>query len=185
MQIRLATESDAEAIRAIYAPVVETTSISFETEPPTRKEMARRIREIGARHPFLIADGGYAYACAHHARAAYRWAVDVSVYLAPEARGRGLGRALYTRLFAILREQGFYCAYAGIALPNPASVGLHEAFGFKPIGIYHAVGFKFGRWHDVGWWELSLRERDSSPREPVGIHEVPDLDRRFREGSAW
>jgi L-amino acid N-acyltransferase YncA len=183
MQIRLANESDAEAVRAIYAPVVETTAISFEIEPPTREEMARRIREIGARHPFLIAEGGYAYASAHHARAAYRWAVDVSVYLAPEARGRGLGRALYTRLFAILRAQGLYCAYAGIALPNAASVGLHEAFGFTPIGIYKAVGFKFGLWHDVGWWELSLRERDSSPREPLGIHEVPDLERILQGGA--
>ena len=183
MQIRLANENDAEAVRAIYAPIVETTAISFETEPPTREEMARRIREITARYPFLLADGGYAYASAHHARAAYRWAVDVSVYLAPEARGRGLGRALYTRLFAILREQGFYCANAGIALPNPASVGLHEAFGFEPIGIYHAVGFKFGKWHDVGWWELSLRRRDSNPHEPLGIHEVRDLDRFLRGAS--
>jgi L-amino acid N-acyltransferase YncA len=174
--IRLATEQDAEAVRAIYAPVVEKTAISFEMDPPSREEMARRIREISARYPFLMGEGGYAYASAHHARAAYRWAVDVSIYLAPEARGRGLGRALYTRLFTILRAQGFYCAFAGVALPNPASVGLHEAFGFKPIGIYHAVGFKFGQWHDVGWWELTLRERDATPAEPLGIHEISLTD---------
>jgi L-amino acid N-acyltransferase YncA len=172
MEIRLANEGDAEAVRAIYAPVVESTAISFELEPPTREEMARRIREIGARYPFLITDGGYAYASQHHARAAYRWAVDVSVYLAPEARGRGLGRALYTRLFELLRAQGFFCAYAGIALPNPASVGLHEAMGFTPIGVYRAVGFKLGSWHDVGWWELSLRARDASPAEPKSVHEI-------------
>lgn len=173
MFIRLATENDAEAVRAIYAPVVETTAISFEIEPPSREEMARRIRDISARHPFLITEGGYAYASAHHVRAAYRWAVDVSIYLAPEARGRGIGRALYTRLFAILKAQGYYCAFAGVALPNAPSVGLHESFGFKPIGVYHQVGFKFGQWHDVGWWELTLRERDSEPREPIGIHEMP------------
>lgn len=172
MLIRQATENDADAVRAIYAPVVETTAISFEIEPPSREEMARRIREITAQYPFLITDGGYAYASAHHARAAYRWAVDVSIYLAPESRGRGIGRALYKRLFAILREQGFYCAFAGVALPNPASVGLHEAFGFTPIGVYHSVGYKFGQWHDVGWWELTLRERDPHPREPLGIHEI-------------
>lgn len=180
MHIRLATESDAEAVRAVYAPVVETTAISFEIEPPSRDEMARRIREISARYPFLVTDGGYAYASAHHARAAYRWAVDVSIYLAADARGKGLGRTLYTRLFAILKAQGFYCAYAGIALPNAASVRLHESFGFTPVGVYHAVGFKFGSWHDVGWWELSLRERDANPREPLGIHEVPDVERFLR-----
>lgn len=172
MEVRLATEADAASVRAIYAPIVETTAISFEVEPPSTEEMARRIAEIGAFYPFLIADGGYAYAYRHHARAAYRFAVDVTIYLAESARGEGLGRRLYEHLFSLLHAQGFYSAYAGITLPNAASVGLHEALGFTPVGVYRAVGFKLGRWHDVGWWEKSLRPRDPAPREPISITEL-------------
>lgn len=174
MQIRLAEESDAEAVRAIYAPVVASTAISFELEPPTREEMAARIREIGAFYPFLVTDGGYAYASQHSARAAYRFAVNVSVYVAEGARGRGLGRTLYQRLFAIARAQGFYAACAGISLPNEASVRLHESLGFVPVGVYREVGYKLGRWHDVGWWQRSLRER-GTPSEPIAVREVPNL----------
>ncbi len=177
MKIRLATENDAEAIRAIYAPVVESSAISFEVEPPTVAEMARRIREIGAHYPFLVTEGGYAYASQHRTRAAYRFAVDVSVYIAEPARGRGVGRALYQRLLAILAAQGFYAAYAGVVIPNAASVKLHEAVGFEPVGVYRQVGFKLGAWHDVAWFQRSLRPRDEHPHEPVAVRHVENLER--------
>jgi L-amino acid N-acyltransferase YncA len=180
MKIRLANEHDAEAIRAIYAPVIASSPISFETEPPTAQEMARRIREIGATYPFLVTDGGYAYACQHRTRAAYRFSVDVSVYLAEHARGRGLGRALYERLFAILAAQGFCNAYAGVVIPNAASIGLHKAVGFTEVGVYHHVGFKLGKWHDVMWLERPLRPRELEPKEPIAVRDVPDLERLLK-----
>ncbi len=144
--IRLASERDAEQIAAIYAPNVTDTIISFEFEPPTADEMRRRIEVTLERYPWLVCerhDGrllGYAYAAAHGSRAAYQWSVDVSVYVHEDARRKGVGGALYASLFAALALQGFYNAYAGATLPNPASVGLHESVGFRPIGIYRGVG---------------------------------------------
>ena len=173
--IRLATPQDAGAIDAIYDPVVAETAISFEEEPPGAAVMAQRISEGSAFAPWLVdaeAQGrvqGYAYASKHRDRAAYRWSVDVAVYVAPDQRGRGVGRALYTSLFALLRLQGFCAAHAGIALPNPASVALHERMGFKPVGIYRAVGYKLGVWRDVGWWQLDLLERAAHPSPPQDV----------------
>lgn len=163
VRIRTATEADAAAIAAIYAPYVEGTVISFEEAAPSAEEMASRIEIALKDHPFLVheEDGavrGYAYAGQHRSRAAYRWSCDVTVYAAPDRQRRGVGRALYTELLALLTRQGFHSAFAGIALPNDASVGLHEAMGFQPIGIYREVGFKQGAWRDVGWWRLGLAE---------------------------
>src|SRR5205823_3664575 len=104
----------------------------------------------------------------HSARAAYRWSVNASVYIDASQWRRGIGRGLYRSLFAILAAQGYVNAYAGITLPNPSSVGLHEAVGFTPVGVYRSVGYKFGRWHNVGWWELALRDRPADPQEVVG-----------------
>jgi len=179
--IRLADVGDARAIAEIYAPYVTEAATSFEASPPDDAEMARRLASTLAYAPWLVCviDGevaGYAYASRHHERAAYRWAVDASVYLGARHHRRGIGRGLYTSLFALLRLQGFYSAYAGIALPNPASVGLHEAFGFQPVGVYTAVGFKHGRWHDVGWWQLPLRERTGEPAPPLSIAEARAVD---------
>ena len=133
-------EADAAAIQAIYAPIVAQTPISFETEPPSVQEMAVRIRATLPAYPYLVAklDGlvaGYAYASAHRSRAAYRWSVDVSAYVAPAARRAGIGRALYAELQAILERQGFHAAFAGIALPNEASVRLHEAAAFTASAV--------------------------------------------------
>jgi len=169
--IRLARAEDAAAIGAIYAPFVTDTETSFELVAPTMGEVAARVESTLAYTPWLVwAEGGdvlgFAYASKHRERAAYRWSVDVSVYVHGKARRRGLGRALYTSLFALLRLQGFYAAHAGITLPNPASVGLHEAMGFRPVGVYRKVGFKMGAWHDVGWWQLPMRERLDSETEP-------------------
>ena len=151
--IRVATPSDAAQIQSIYAPMVEGTTISFELEPPTVADMAKRIEATLVTYPYLVADRegrvlGYAYASQHRTREAYQWSVDVTVYIAPHAHRTGIGRALYGRLLPILENQGFHTAYAGIALPNVGSVSLHEALGFHHLGTYKEVGFKREQWHD-------------------------------------
>src|SRR5262245_19879098 len=130
--IRMACEADGETLLSIYAPFCENTAVSFETAAPTRADMARRIRETLIRFPWLVAqrDGevvGYAYGSAHRQRAAYRWSVETTVYIREDRRHLGIGRGLYEGLISILRRQGFYNAFAGITLPNPASVGFHES----------------------------------------------------------
>ena len=175
--IRLATELDAEKIAAIYAPNVTDPIISFEFEPPTAAEIRRRIEATLERYPWLVCERqgrvlGYAYAGAHGSRAAYQWSVDVSVYVHENARRMGVGRALYATLFAALDLQGFYNAYAVATLPNPASVGLHESVGFRPIGVYRGVGYKMGAWHDVVWWHLPLCERVADPDPPADLPSV-------------
>jgi phosphinothricin acetyltransferase len=175
--IRLAANHDAPACREIYAPVVAETAISFEIEIPSVEEMARRIADTLIQYPWLVLEEpegllGYAYAGLHRKRPAYQWSVEVSVYVAAAARGRGVGRRLYTVLFDLLRRQGYVSAFAGIALPNDASVGLHEAMGFQPIGIYRNIGFKLGRWVNVGWWHLQLQEPPSRPAPPLPIADL-------------
>jgi phosphinothricin acetyltransferase len=172
--IRLAVESDSEAIARIYSPAVTDHVTSFERVAPDANEMAERMRSIGAQYPWLVReeDGvviGYAYASPHRDRWAYQWSVDVCVYVDSTAHRRGTGRALYSSLFAVLVLQGYRNAYAGIALPNPASEGLHLAVGFVPVGVYHRVGYKFGEWHDVAWFERQLAERIADPPPPVPI----------------
>jgi L-amino acid N-acyltransferase YncA len=179
--IRLARADDAAGVQAIYAPVVRDTAISFEIDPPGVAEMRRRVEDTLPRLPWLVCerDGdllGFAYAAAHRTRAAYRWSVDVSVYVAGDARGAGVGRGLYVPLLALLATQGFTSAHAGITLPNPASVGLHEALGFTPVGVYRAVGFKLGAWHDVGWWQRRLRQPEVPPAAPTPLVAVPAAD---------
>lgn len=172
--IRFAEPSDARGIADIYAPIVRGTAISFEDDPPGGEEMAGRVSAALHHAPWLVcadASGiaGYVYASRHRDRAAYRWSVDVSVYVRAADRRSGVGRALYTSLFALLRLQGFRAAHAGITLPNAASVALHESFGFRRIGVYPAVGFKLGRWHDVGWWQLELGDRALAPEPPISL----------------
>jgi len=173
-RIRIADADDVEGILAIYAPIVRDTAISFELEPPTPAQMRTRIESTLAQFPWLVCESdrgidGYAYASRHRERAAYQWSADVSVYVTANRRGRGLGRGLYTPLLGMLQDLGYYSALAGIALPNPASVGLHEAMGFWPIGIYRNIGYKLGAWHDVGWWQLRLREYSGDPKPPMAM----------------
>lgn len=172
--LRLATPGDAEAIAAIYAPIVTSTLISFETDPPGVGEIERRIQHTLPSHPWLVCDwdgqvAGYSYATQHRVRAGYRWSVDTSVYIDPGHRRRGIGRALYTSLVRILGAQGYVNAFAGIALPNAGSVGLHEAVGFRQLCVYRNVGYKLGEWCDVGWWQLSLRPVTVAPQPPVSV----------------
>jgi phosphinothricin acetyltransferase len=170
--IRVATPEDAGAIAEIYAPFCTGTPISFETEPPTVGEMAYRIKKTLEVFPWLVCEDeqqviGYAYASRHRERAGYRWSADVSVYVRDNRRRSGIGRALYTSLFAIVRLQGFYNILAGITLPNPASVALHERMGLRPVALYPRIGFKCGAWHDVGWWQLELRPFADEPEEAI------------------
>ena len=163
---------DAAACAAIYAPFVDGSAVSFEERPPTEAEMAERIAAYAERYQWLIAErdgavAGFAYAAPHRARAAYRWSVEVSVYVHAEHRRRGVGRDLYDALLPLLQSQGLTLALAGITLPNDASVALHEAVGFEPIGVYRGIGFKAGAWRDVGWWQCRLAEPGpGAPADP-------------------
>ena len=176
-QIRLATSLDAAAIAKIYRPAVVSAPTSFELEPPDAQEFQRRIEKTLAGYPWLVCEHedqvtGYAYASRHRERAAYQWCVDTSVYVDSNFHRRGIGQALYRSLFRILIAQGFYTAYAGITLPNPGSVGLHESVGFKPLCVYRNVGYKLGSWYDVGWWELSLQPRAAVPASPLKLADI-------------
>ena len=177
--IRLATPHDAARIGEIYAPAVTDSAISFEIEAPDAVEVRRRIGYVLANTPWLVAerDGlvlGYAYAGQFRVRAAYQWTVEVSAYVAPEAQGGGVARAMYTSLFAALTVQGYRNMIAGIALPNPASIRLHEAMGFIPTGVNHNVGYKLGAWHDVAWFERPLGSFDANPAPPRALPSVRD-----------
>jgi L-amino acid N-acyltransferase YncA len=165
---------DAGACAAVYAPFVRETVISFEEQPPDEREFAARIERTTRTHPWLVAEvdgelAAYAYARPHRDRAAYRWAADVAVYVSRPHHRRGVGRALYGALMPLLARQGLLVACAGVTLPNDASVGLHESFGFTPVGVYRGIGWKAGAWWDVGWWQLRLASsaaRNAKPPEP-------------------
>jgi phosphinothricin acetyltransferase len=159
--VRTARLDDAAALLELYAPFVARTAVSFEEQVPSTGEFRQRIAEALERWAWVVAEAptgpvGYAYATQHRARAAYRWSLEVSAYLAPEARGRGLGQALYSDLFQRLVAKGFRRAFAGVTLPNEASVRFHERAGFKPVGVFEAAGWKLGAWHDVAWFQRWL-----------------------------
>lgn len=183
--IREAAPADVPDILRIYAPFVENGSVSFEYEVPTEAQMAERIATTQAVAPWLVRarEGrvvAYAYAGLHRARDAYRWSVEVSAYVDGAEHRQGHARRLYEVLFELLCLQGFVMSYAGITLPNPASVGFHEAMGFTPIGVYPAVGHKGGAWHDVGWWSRPLRTLPADPappRRPADLRHEPAWQR--------
>jgi L-amino acid N-acyltransferase YncA len=165
--IRPATTADAAAIAAIYNHYVTTTTVSFEEQAVTVAEMAGRIGEVKARLPWYVFERddavlAYAYATPWRVRSAYRFSVESSVYVAPGHAGQGLGTQLYRTLLDDLRARGMRVVIGGIAQPNPASVGLHEALGFKKVAHFSRVGCKFGRWVDVGYWELQLAGDDAA-----------------------
>lgn len=162
-EIRDAATADAAAIQGIYTPIVRETAIAFETDVPTVAEMALRIEATRKTHVYLAAERagqviGYAYSSQHRARAAYRTSVDVTVYVHEQARGLGVGKALYEALLPRTAARGFHAAFAGITLPNAGSVALHEAVGFRHVGVYREVGFKLGAWRDVGCWQRLLTD---------------------------
>ena len=171
---------DADACAAIYAPSVTHGVASLEEVAPDSAEFGRRIAAVTARFPWLVAEldgvvAGYAYASQHHERASYRWSADVTVYVSGAHHRRGVARTLYGRLFELVQQQGYYEVCAGITLPNDASVGLHESLGFRPIGVYRDIAFKFGVWRDVGWWQKTLLGHlpDTPPAEPSAPPRLP------------
>lgn len=175
MLVRLASAGDdAARVAEIYRPAVEGSFISFEETAPDAAEMARRMAGVLARLPWLVAEDesglvvGYAYAGPHRERAAYRWSVDISVYVDPAWHRRGIGRLLYAELLERLRGLGYLNVYAGVTLPNPGSVALHEAIGMKQIGVYERVGYKLGEWRDVAWFGMRLGEPTTNPpQDPI------------------
>ena len=174
--IRLAHPVAASQMLDIYAPFIRDNAVSFELVVPTPDEFELRVTDKLSTHPWLVCEIegkviGYAYASDHATRDAYQWSVDVSLYITEDYRNRGVGRALYTSLFACLRLQGYFNAYAGITLPNPASVGIHEAMGFTRVGTFQDVGHKFSMWHSVGWWGLALQQR-ATPSIPISHTEI-------------
>lgn len=182
--IRLTRESDAEAMLEIYAPIVRDTWISFELEPPSIEKLRERVMKTLEHAPWLVYEKngnilGYAYAKQFWPRPAYQWAVETTVYVHPDHKGRGVGRALYESLFRVLRAQGYYKALAIIALPNPASILFHQNFGFTSVGVFHSVGFKLGGWRDSSWWELTLCELPENPAPPRPPAQLSDDEWRF------
>lgn len=159
--MRPVTRDDAQAIADIYAPYVTDTAISFEYEPPSPAEIAKRIETVSAKYPYLVAeiDGevvAYAYAGEYRTRSAYRFSVEVSAYAAPKAQGLGIGAALYDPILERLTAEGYHTALAVVTLPNEKSVRFHERLGFAHIGTVKEVGYKFGKWHDTGMWQKHL-----------------------------
>jgi phosphinothricin acetyltransferase len=170
-KVRAASDADAAACAAIYAPYVTDTAVTFELDAPSAAEMAKRIAAATRSHAWLVLEDGssvvgYAYGGTFNARPAYRWACEVSVYLEPGLRRTGGGRALYEALLPLLAKRGFRIAVAGMTLPNDASVGLHIALGFEPVGTFAHIGFKHGRWHDVAWAQRVIAGPDPPP-EPT------------------
>jgi phosphinothricin acetyltransferase len=183
-RVRLATTDDAAACAAIYRPYVESSAISFELDPPAPHEMAARMERVLARTPWLVAEAdgvvcGFAYGSRHRERPAYDWTIETTVYVDRARHGRGVGRALMASLLAILRLQGFHLAVAGITLPNPGSVALHRALGYRRVGEFEAMGWKAGGWHGVEWHALELAPRSAAP---APIRPLADAVREWEAG---
>ena len=179
--IRLALEKDVHGILDIYAPYIEKTSYTFETEVPTKEEFSKRISNNLLNWPWLVCEvngiiAGYAYATRHRERNAYQWCVESSVYVHNDFQRTGIAGALYSALFSILQKQGFRNVYAVINLPNEKSVAFHERYGFHYFATYEKIGYKLGEWKNVGWWKLSLNEYNSEPAPPV---KFSDMNKSF------
>ena len=179
--IRFATPDDASSVVEIYAHYVIHTTVTFEYDVPSAEEMKNRIMHIIPKYPFLVAFSGnqmvgYAYATEFRHRAAYQWSPECTVYLHQDYTGLGYGYKLYMTLFALLRKQGFYNVFGGVALPNEASVKLHRKCGFRELGQYENIGYKFGRWHTTLWFQLPLNDFDIAPQPVIPTDKIPESD---------
>ena len=179
--IRLATPSDAKGILDIYASYISDTSFTFETEVPSEAAFADRISTYLQTWPWLVCEvngviAGYAYATRYRERAAYQWCTEASIYMHDDYQRFGIARALYSALFEITKRQGFRNIYAVINLPNEKSVAFHESMGFKWFATYEKVGYKLGKWKNVGWWQLSINEYGDEPSPPIKFY---DMDKSF------
>lgn len=191
MRIRLAVPADGPRLAAIYETAVVGSTLSVELAAPDGAEMSRRIMETLAHRPWVVAETdsvlGFAYASQHRVRPAYAWSVEVTIYTAPDAHRQGLGRALYTTLFAILSLQGYQNAYAGVTASNVSSIRFHEAMGFELVGTYRRVAFKLGRWIDVGWYVRSLGSHPAEPAAPrllPAVWQSPEFESALQAGLA-
>ena len=188
--IRLATPHDARAILAIYSPYIITTSFTFESEVPSEREFADRIKTYLRQWPWLVyekdgAIAGYAYGSKYRERVGYQWCVECSVYIHDDYQGRGIAKNLYKTLFELLQQQGYRNVYAVINLPNDKSVKLHESCGFTWFANYENVGYKLGRWKTVGWWQLTINEYSEEPSAPVKFADLDnDIVSRILDGKA-
>lgn len=182
-EIRFIKESDVSALLNIYRPYVLDTAITFEYDVPTIEEYLERIKVNTAEYPWLVCTLnekiiGYAYASKFRYRTAYQWSPESTIYLSPDVHGKGIAKILYRALFSILSLQGYFNVYAGVALPNAKSEGLHLTLGFKEIGVFENIGYKLGKWHDTKWFQLKLKEHVDQPATPskVGsIKHTPEL----------
>ena len=188
VRIRYATPDDAAALLAIYGPYVMDTTITFECVIPSVQDYAKHISKLSAAYPFLAAECGgtligYAYASRYRERHAYTPSVLTSIYIAPDAQRKRLGKALYHCLLLLLKAQGYSVAFAAITIPNPPSAALHASMGFTPAGLFRKVGYKLGAWHDVMWMEKELAERIGPPKEPKAVCEIDPgfVESRFAE----
>lgn len=177
-RIRMATQADAPALLAIYAPYVVDTPITFEYAPPSWEEFCRRMEKVMAEYPYLVWESageilGYAYAGKNRERAAYQWGAELSVYIKRGAQGRGMGRVLYTVLMELLRLQNIKTVYGAVTVPNPASQGLHTALGFASVGVFRKTGYKQGAWLDVEWYEKMIGSFEEAPSGIIPIGQVP------------
>lgn len=177
MIVRLADEKDADGILAIYSWYITDTSFTFETEVPTVKAFAERITSYSDNWPWLVSEtdgkiAGYAYGSRYRERAGYQWCVECSVYVHDDFQRMGIAKALYAALFEILKKQGYRNVYAVINLPNAKSVQLHESCGFKWFATYENVGYKLGKWKNVGWWQLVINEYIHEPAPPFKFSEI-------------
>lgn len=177
LKISLASKEHCPQILGIYEHYVRHTAISFEYDVPTLEEMEARMENIQRKYPYLVAEtggnvAGYAYATDFRYRAAYQWSPESAIYVHKDFHGRGIGRQLYNRLFEILKLQGFHNVFAGVALPNDASISLHLRCGFEEIGVYKNIGYKFGKWHTTQWFQLELIAPETNPAPPKPVSEV-------------
>lgn len=175
--IRLIDEADASVVLDIYKYYVENTSISFEYEVPTLEEYTQRIKTNTQKYPWLVCLSnntiiGFAYGSTHRYRTAYQWSPESTIYVAPNCHAKGIGRTLYDTLFSLLKLQGYYNVFAGVALPNEKSIGFHRAMGFEEIGIFKNVGYKHGNWHHTHWFQLTLNEHKSNPAPPIEMNDI-------------
>lgn len=177
VKLRIATKEDGAALAAIYAYYVENTAVTFEYVAPSAEEFGERIAHKLEKYPYIVAEEngravGYAYADMYRERAAFNWSCELSVYVDKNETGKGTGKLLYNALIAILKLQGFVSVVASITYPNDPSVALHEKMGFSHLGTMHDIGYKFGRWLDLMWFE----KRISDVNTPAMVIPFPELD---------
>ena len=184
MPVRFAKLSDLDAILSVYAPYVTNTAFSFEYSVPTLEEFTQRFLSVTSQFPWLVweEDGhviGYAYGSPHHSRAAYRWCAEISCYLHPEHRGKGIGRQLYTVLEEILTRQGYLTVYAVVTTANQSSLAFHKALGYREFAQFPECGFKFGTWYGVTWLEKRLNSVEIPSNFPLAANSIIKNDENF------